>query len=66
MSEFAFRVAIVYIQPVAEVLVLTPIVFNVISMSTMAWTVWYGRRAVRQIHAGVGAVGGARAASASN
>lgn len=49
VAEFALRVVIVYTQPVAEVLVLTPIVFNVISMSTMVWTAWYGTRAVRRI-----------------
>ena|SRR5579859_735836 len=49
ISEFAFRVVIVYTLPVAEVLVLTPIVFMAISWSVMAWTVWYGNRAIRRI-----------------
>ena len=49
MGEFAFRVLIVYTLPVAEVLVLTPIVFNGISMSVMAWTMWYGYRAIPRI-----------------
>ena len=49
MVEFGFRALIVYTLPVAEVLVLTPIVFNAISMSVMGWTVWYGNRAIRRI-----------------
>lgn len=48
-SEFAFRVVIVYTQPIPRVLVLTPIVFNLVSMSTMVWTVWYANRALRRI-----------------
>jgi len=40
---------VVYTLPVAEVLVLTPIVFMSISWSVMAWTVWYGSRAIRRI-----------------
>jgi len=63
VCEFALRVAIVYTQPVAEVLVLTPIVFNVMSMSTMAWTVWYGTRAVRRIRRDSGELMGSPAPS---
>ena len=49
VGEFAFRVVVVYTQPIPRVLVITPIVFNLISMSTMLWTIWYGNRAVRRI-----------------
>ncbi|MHB8688875.1 MAG: VC0807 family protein [Candidatus Dormibacteraceae bacterium] len=49
VAEFTFRVVVVYTLPVAEVLVLTPIVFNVFSMTAMAWTAWYGTRALPRI-----------------
>jgi hypothetical protein len=50
VGEFVFRVVIVYTQPIPRVLVLTPVVFNLVSMSTMVWTIWYANRAVRRIN----------------
>lgn len=49
LGEFAFRVVIVYTLPVAEVLVLSPIVNDAISLGLMAGTAGYGGWALRRI-----------------
>lgn len=49
LGEFAFRVVIVYTLPVAQVLVLSPIVNDAISLGLMAGTAGYGGWALRRI-----------------
>jgi hypothetical protein len=55
LGEFAFRVAIVYTLPVAQVLVLSPIVNDLVSIGLMAWTAAYGAWALRRIRREAGA-----------
>jgi hypothetical protein len=55
LGEFAFRVAIVYTLPVAQVLVLSPIVNDLVSIGLMAWTAAYGGWALRRIRREAGA-----------
>jgi hypothetical protein len=55
LGEFAFRVVIVYTLPVAQVLVLSPIVNDAISLGLMAGTAGYGGWALRRIRREAGA-----------
>jgi len=42
VAEFALRVVLVYTLPVAEVVAIAPIIFNVITIGLILWTVAYG------------------------
>jgi hypothetical protein len=44
LSEFALRVVMVWTLSIPEVLAISPIVFNGITIGLIAWTIAYGRR----------------------
>jgi hypothetical protein len=44
MSEFALRVVMVWALSIPEVLVISPFVFNGITIGLIAWTIAYVRR----------------------
>jgi hypothetical protein len=48
LSEFALRVVMVFLLPVAQVLMISPIVFNAITLGLIAWTVTYAQRRQRR------------------
>jgi uncharacterized membrane protein len=48
LIEFTLRVIMVYTLPVAQVIALSPIVFNAITIGLILWTVAYGNRARRK------------------
>jgi len=48
LIEFALRVILVYTLSVAQVLAISPIVFNAITIGLILWTVAYGNRARRK------------------
>jgi hypothetical protein len=52
LGEFGLRIAMVLTLSVAQVLVLSPFVFNGITFGLIAWTVAYVRRQQRRHHAG--------------
>jgi hypothetical protein len=60
MSEFALRVVMVWTLSIPEVLVISPFVFNGITIGLIAWTLAYGRRQRQR-----GAEARARGAAAS-
>lgn len=48
VAEFALRVILVYTLSVAQVLAISPIVFNAITIGLILWTIAYGNRARRK------------------
>src|SRR6266705_3072549 len=48
LIEFALRVILVYTLPVAQVLALSPLVFNAITIGLILWTIACGNRARRK------------------
>ncbi len=45
LIEFALRVILVYTLPVAQVIALSPLLFNAITIGLILWTIAYGNRA---------------------
>jgi len=48
LVEFALRVILVYTLPVAQVLALSPLIFNAITIGLILWTIAYGNRVRRK------------------